>query len=81
MDNRKIHFNKINGTVKSSERQSALHMAVIEDSGQSARLLLQHGASYSVRDEYGRTPLHLAAYDDSFEVTQALLDFIPQVSI
>ncbi|CAB3236847.1 unnamed protein product [Arctia plantaginis] len=63
------------------EKQSALHMAVIGDSGRSARLLLQHGASYSVRDEYGRTPLHLAAYDDSIEVTQALLDFIPQSDV
>ncbi|XP_075971520.1 nuclear factor NF-kappa-B family member relish [Anticarsia gemmatalis] len=60
-----------------SERQSALHMAVVEGCARSTRALLAHGASYSVRDVYGRTPLHLAAYDDRLDVTRTLLDFIP----
>ncbi|CAB3236845.1 unnamed protein product, partial [Arctia plantaginis] len=64
-----------------NKKQSALHMAVIEDSANSARLLLQHGASYDVRDDYGRTPLHLAAYDDCLQVTKTLLEFIPNEDI
>ncbi|PZC86585.1 hypothetical protein B5X24_HaOG206146 [Helicoverpa armigera] len=63
------------------EKQSALHMAVVSGWADGARLLLSHGASYSVRDASGRTPLHLAAYDDQLPVLRTLLEFIPPSEI
>ncbi|KAJ8727515.1 hypothetical protein PYW07_001634 [Mythimna separata] len=63
------------------DNQSALHMAVVSGWEQGTRLLLQHGASFSVRDAEGRTPLHLAAYDDRLAIMKILLEFIPSSEI
>ncbi|KAJ8733352.1 hypothetical protein PYW08_001650 [Mythimna loreyi] len=63
------------------ENQSALHMAVVSGWEQGTRLLLQNGASFSVRDAQGRTPLHLAAYDDRLAIMKILLEFIPSSEI
>lgn len=60
-----------------NEKQSALHLAVVLGSQRSASTLLKYGASYSVRDSQGRTPLHIAAYDDRLAVIKTLLDHIP----
>ncbi|CAH0702864.1 unnamed protein product [Spodoptera exigua] len=65
-------LNEYNG-----EKQTALHMAVVAGWESGVRVLLQHGASYSARDADGRTPLHLAAYDDRLAVIKILLEFIP----
>ena len=56
-------------------------MAVVSGWEQGVRLLLQHGASYSVRDAEGRTPLHLAAYDGRLGAIKILIEFTPSVSI
>ncbi|XP_045446930.1 nuclear factor NF-kappa-B p110 subunit [Melitaea cinxia] len=56
-----------------NEKQTALHVAAVYGSAESAEKLLAHGASLAARDAAGRTPLHLAAYDDCRAVAAALL--------
>ncbi|XP_053687555.1 uncharacterized protein LOC128737033 [Sabethes cyaneus] len=53
--------------------QSALHRAVFLDHLESAAVLLQNGASI-VKDSTGRTPLHLAAKQNAYEITELLVN-------
>jgi hypothetical protein len=44
---------------------------------QTADLLLQNGAALDVRGEYGRNPLHAAAFSGNFEVVRILIEYYP----
>ncbi|GBP39433.1 Nuclear factor NF-kappa-B p100 subunit, partial [Eumeta japonica] len=59
------------------DKQTALHIAAQYGPAESVSLLLEHGAGHGARDIDGRTPLHLAAYDDSVANTEALLAYVP----
>ncbi|GBP65313.1 B-cell lymphoma 3 protein homolog [Eumeta japonica] len=60
-----------------NDKQTALHIAAQYGPAESVSLLLEHGAGHGARDIDGRTPLHLAAYDDSVANTEALLAYVP----
>src|SRR6266849_3584333 len=44
---------------------------------QTADLLRQNGAALDVRGEYGRNPLHAAAFSGNFEVVRILIEYYP----
>eukprot|EP00438_Fugacium_kawagutii_P000716 Skav211035 [mRNA] locus=scaffold1434:59579:60337:+ [translate_table: standard] len=54
--------------------QQAIHLAAAGGYVEVARLLLQHGASASARDQDGRTPLHVAAFHGHLEMLEMLMD-------
>ena len=55
--------------------RSALHVAIHNEKTEVVKLLLEYGASTTVIDSYGLSPLHAAAaYKDSKDIVTALLD-------
>ncbi|CAH2105464.1 unnamed protein product [Euphydryas editha] len=64
-----------------NEKQTALHLAAVYGSADSAERLAAHGASLGARDAAGRSPLHLAVYDDCRAVVAALLSATPASTI
>ena len=55
--------------------RSALHVAIHNEKTEGVKLLLEYGASTTVIDSYGLSPLHAAAaYKDSKDIVTALLD-------
>ncbi|XP_053604050.1 nuclear factor NF-kappa-B p105 subunit [Plodia interpunctella] len=56
---------------------TALHLAVTYKSVAKTQCLLKHGASCSVTDSDGRTPLHVAAKMNYRLVMAKLLDYVP----
>lgn len=69
----------MHGCCARTEKQSPLHLAVVRGWAAGAARLLAAGARPGARDASGRTPLHLAAYDDRLEVMRALLDLVHTV--
>ncbi|KAJ0178904.1 hypothetical protein K1T71_005679 [Dendrolimus kikuchii] len=63
------------------ERETPLHLAAKDGWSVGARALLSHGASFSVRDLQGRTPLHIAACELDAKLVEALVNFIPSSDI
>ena len=45
------------------------------DGGKIAKLLIQKGAKFNIKDEEGKTPLHYAAIRGWIEIAQVLLEF------
>ena len=55
--------------------RSALHVAIHNSRTEVVKVLLEYGASTTVMDSYGLSPLHAAAaYKDSKDIVTALLD-------
>lgn len=53
---------------------SPLHIAVIGGNVETVRLLIQSGARLEVGDDFGRTPLHFAAFTGAdIEIVNVLL--------
>jgi len=64
---------------RDNNNDTPLHLAAggpqtWRDSLRVATLLVEEGADVSLKGEYGRTPLHLAAYYNSIKVAKLLLD-------
>ncbi len=60
--------------VKTKDRISLLHLAVVRENIDVLQLLLANGASANVKEFFNRTPLHWAAYRDYSTGVQLLLD-------
>ncbi|KAI0902853.1 ankyrin [Ustulina deusta] len=61
--------------VKTKDRISLLHLAVVRENIDVLQLLLANGASANVKEFFNRTPLHWAAYRDYSTGVQLLLDY------
>ncbi|KAM3967264.1 LOW QUALITY PROTEIN: nuclear factor NF-kappa-B p110 subunit-like [Aphomia sociella] len=63
-----------------TEKQTALHLAVMYDSAEKVALLMRRGAG-GLRDAQGRTPLHRAADMDHVRALRELLKYLPQSEV
>ena len=61
--------------------ESILHLACKRASFETVRFLLSHGADLSVRDDYGRTPMHDACWrpEPDFALVSLLLTLSPSL--
>ncbi|EAY10973.1 ankyrin repeat protein, putative [Trichomonas vaginalis G3] len=58
---------------KDENGRTALHIAAIYNSKETAELLISHGANINEKDENGRTALHIAAIYNSKETAELLI--------
>jgi len=60
---------------KNGNRQTALHLAALNGSTETAQVLIKSGANHSPRDQrHGAMPLHFAASSNSLKISQMLVD-------
>lgn len=58
---------------KNSQRQTAMHVAVLHNNSEALHVLLRAGASVEVQDAQGNTPLHLAALQGEERLVKKIL--------
>ena len=57
-----------------------MHRAAGQNSVEVAKLLIDHGAEVSARDQQGGTPMHYAAVQNSVKTAKLLIDHGAEVS-
>ncbi|EAY19538.1 ankyrin repeat protein, putative [Trichomonas vaginalis G3] len=58
---------------KNENGKTALHMAAMKNTKETAEFLISHGANINEKDTYGRTALHMAALNNSKETAEVLI--------
>jgi ankyrin repeat protein len=62
-----------NPNAKNKEGRTPLHLAVLRQREDVARLLIAYGADVNAKDLFGETPLHNAAENDSLNLVTLLI--------
>ena len=61
------------GTAQSTEKDNALHQAIVKGDVEEVRRLIANGANVEARSDQGQTPLHLAAQRGNAQMAALLI--------